>query len=324
MAHQLENLNRRAQDLHQPLVAELLPEHFVEDYPNLVQFLQYYYDFVREYDPHNFDKEIYLLNSLRDTQQTPEKYLDKIIYEIGSRLRNGENFTDPQFASQFLAELYRVKGSRNSIEAFFRLFFQTDAYVTYPKNEIFVVGEDFIGPEAIRYIQDYKRYQTYSIFIKVGLGISQYRELYKKFIHPAGWYFEGEAAVEGIANVFLTTPVALVDSDVVAFAQVVNMPILTADEMTGIYSTSYHYVPLSYNLDSTNNGSISYSGSRLDEIINQPISYLDSAYTIREFLTPNSMTFDDSDLAGRTVDFSFALETFDDDMHTRYLSDSNY
>lgn len=322
MTHFVEDNGRRKSYFHKDNVREALPEHFREEYPNFVQFLEYYYDFLAEQEPYNFDKEIHQLTTLRDVYQTPDEYLDLIIFEIGSRLKNDDLFTDGRFATSFLNELYKVKGSRNSIESFFRLFFQTDVNVEYPKNEIFRVGEDFIGPESIRYIQDYKRYQAYSILIKVGLGVSQYRELYKKFVHPAGWYFEGETQIEGNAFVSFSTPIALFDSALVAYETQFTLPIVPFTEMHGLLTMADDEVKLLYKLDSVN-GSPTHSGTAIADITNQTVGDLDSAYTIRSLVTPNSETFDDSS-TDASIDFSFNLETMDEDMFTRYLSDSNF
>lgn len=330
MAHFLIDKGRRNSYFHKGDIRESLPEYFIEEYPNFVQFLEYYYDFLAEQEPYNFDREVHQLTTIRDIQQTPEEYLDLIIYEIGSRLKNDDIFTDGRFAAGFLNELYKVKGSRNSIEAFFRLFFQTDVDIEYPKQEIFRVGEDFIGPESIRVLQDYKRYQTYSILIKVGLGVSQYRELYKKFVHPAGWYFEGEATLEGNASITLRAPLATTDSSTRAFSTEVTMPFSTFSEYHGLFSPSgAGDTPLLYPLDSINMGGnpTTHSGMRLNDLRLGlsffPLDMLDSAYTIRSFITPNSETFDDSSTNG-SFDFSYNIETMDNDMFTRYLSDSTF
>jgi len=323
MAHLLKDKGRRKSYFHKDDVHEVLPEYFREEYPNFVKFLEYYFDFVAENEPYNFDKEVHQLTTIRDIEQTPEAYLDLIMFEIGSRLKNTDLFDDGRFAAGFLNELYKVKGSRNSIEAFFRLFFQSEVAVEYPKEEIFRVGIDFIGPESIRFIQDYKRYQTYSILIKVGLGVSQYRELYKKFVHPAGWYFEGEVSIEGIANVTFATPLSVKDSALVAFATEVTLPITTFAETHGLLAANgAGEIEILYKLDSVN-GSPTHSGRQIRDFDTLSISDLDSAYTIRSFATPNSETFDDSSTHA-SIDFSFDLETMDEDMFTRYLSDSNY
>ena len=62
---------------------------------------------------------------------------------------------------------------------------------------------------------------------------------------------------------------------------------------------------------------------------NLSLDYLDNTYhTLRQVLTPNSFTFDDS--GGRdsdetaTPDFSNTLETMDNEIFTRYGSDSSF
>jgi hypothetical protein len=186
MTHKLENVGRRLTNLHNRSVKEVLPEHFASDYPNLVQFLEYYYDFLDSDGGSAFETEINQLFSIRDITETPSEYLDQVIAELGAGLQNGDLFNNPRFTSRRFADHYRNKGSRFAVEEFFRAFFQQEVEVLYPKVDIFTVGRDAIGYDSQKFIQDYKRYQIFSILLKVGLGVPTYRELYKKFAYRFG------------------------------------------------------------------------------------------------------------------------------------------
>ena len=158
--------------------------------------------------------------------------------------------------------------------------------------------------------------------IKSGLSVSTWRELYKKFIHPAGWYFQGE--VEAISEANLNLNFMDLNADSIrpaAFA------ISVAEE--AILSPVAPFVQMTALFDS---GGRTYR-ARLDDLISkyQDLSASDINkfyHSVEQLITPNSFTFDDSaarDSAGTaTPDFSLTLETMDNEMFTRYTSDSSF
>ena len=141
------DINRRAIDLDKYNVREVLPQFFQEEYPDLIKLLEYYFE---HYDqPDNPAKILNDLYTIRDIQQVPE---DLLLY-IGEEVLLGdpyfENFASKRLSVLFSNTLYRSKGSKFSIEKFFKIFFNVDAEVEYPKKDIFTVGA------PIRETQDY-------------------------------------------------------------------------------------------------------------------------------------------------------------------------
>lgn len=330
--------NRRSKNFLVRKVKDALPEFYAADFPNLVTFLESYYEFLDDsVGASSFDDDIRQLFSQRDVHAASTASLNSIISEITGGLPNGDNFTDPSFYATRLAELARNKGTRFAAEEFFRAFFQQEATISYPKDDIFIIGPgpwpgspvdssdatvSLIGPEGQKFIQDYKLYQIYSILIKSGLSVTTWRELYKKFIHPAGWYFQGEVEAIGQANLNLNFMDLNADSirPAVFARNVIEeatlTPIAPFTEMTALYDS----------------GGRSYR-ARLDDIISryQDLSATDINkfyHSVEQLITPNSFTFDDSaarDSAGAaTPDFSLTLETMDNEMFTRYTSDSSF
>ena len=178
--------------LHTYLVKDILPEHFRGDYPNLVSFLEGYYDYLSQDDAISIIKDLY---AIRDIERADVAQLDKIFLEIATGASR-EYFTDPREVLRNFANFYRVKGTRYSAEGFFRAFFATDIQLEYPRNNIFIVGESEIGIESLKYILNYGLYQIFSVLIKSSIPINQWRELYKKFVHPAGWFLGGKVQIE--------------------------------------------------------------------------------------------------------------------------------
>ena len=61
--------------------------------------------------------------------------------------------------------LYRSKGTKYSIQQFFRTFFGIDPEIIYTKKNVFKVGEtdSFIGDQSQRFLTNDKLYQTFAI-----------------------------------------------------------------------------------------------------------------------------------------------------------------
>ena len=65
---------------HKNLVKEVLPEYFTSDYPNLITFLESYYDFLDSGD--NFGALINDLYTIRDIEAASLKQLDNMFREF--------------------------------------------------------------------------------------------------------------------------------------------------------------------------------------------------------------------------------------------------
>lgn len=184
--------NRVNINVQKSLVREVLPEHFLSDYPNIVTFLEGYYDY------HEADEYISLLKDLyaiRDIERADAAQLDRIFEEIAAGASR-EYFKNPREVLRNFANFYRVKGTKYSAEGFFRAFFGIDVEIQYPKNNVFIVGESEIGVESLRFIINNGLYQIFSVLIRSSLPINRWRELYKRFVHPAGWFLGGEVLIE--------------------------------------------------------------------------------------------------------------------------------
>ncbi len=329
--------NRRPKSFLVRKVKDTLPEFYGGDFPNLIKFLENYYEFLDDSSGSSFGTNINELFSQRDVHAASTNSLNSIISEITGGLPNGDNFTDPNFYATRLAELARNKGTRFAAEEFFRAFFQIEAEISFPKDDIFVIGPgpwpgspvdssdasvSLIGPESQKFIQDYKLYQIYSILVKSGLSVNTWRELYKKFVHPAGWYFQGEVELVSQADAALNFTDLTADSirpDVITgtiIEEATLLPLAPFTEMTTLFDS----------------GARSYRASLIDVISKyQTLSASDINkfyHSVEQLITPNSFTFDDSNtrvsVATATPDFSLTLETMDNEMFTRYTSDSSF
>jgi len=325
MTHLIEDLDRRHLNLSKAKVKDVLPEYFTTDYPSLVSFLEAYHQFLDSDGDQAFKVEINNLFAARDINQTSLANLDQLITGIGNGLQSASFFDNPRLMSKLLAEFYRVKGSVVSAEGFFRGFYNQEVTIEYPKNNMLHINDaenNFlshqIGFDSLKFIQDNRRYQIFSILIKSGLSTSEYETLYKKFVHPAGWYFEGEVFLEGVGDA-LDSAYSGVDSDEIRGS------IASGPRTSGIASVTgiAPFVQLTAIIDS--------SGQDFRVGLDQTISVYQDLTSeelagiyddIAQIITPNSFKFDDSAVNNVGPDISLAVETMDNTMFTRYLSDS--
>lgn len=200
MSHDNITSKRRNLDFHVPSIKEVLPEHFHTNYPDLVKFIEAYYKFLDADDAHNFDHLINSIDTSRDIEDATLGQLNLLFKEIGANIVNTNYFKDPRYVARLLSNFYRVKGSTYSAEGFFKAFYGIDAEITYPKRTVFTIDESLIGPEDLALIQDGALYQVLSILVKSELPISVWGDLYKKFVHPAGFYLGSEVSFTGSAD----------------------------------------------------------------------------------------------------------------------------
>lgn len=190
--------NRRDPVLKRADVTSALPEWFQTSNPKFVSFMEAYEEFLdSDNGRFNFHQKTQDIFKSRDIPDTDEDFLDQIIGEIGNGLTQSSFFKNPRLMARLLGNFYQQKGTAPSAEGFFRGFFGEDIEVTYPKRDIFKVGEDVIGFDSQKKIQDAERFQVLSILIKSGISVSDYEDLYKRFVHPAGFHFAGDVILSG-------------------------------------------------------------------------------------------------------------------------------
>ena len=315
---------RRLKNFQVRKVRETLPEYFTSEFPTLVTFLEKYYDFLDSADAnHSFGDDLKQIFATKDIGEMPNELLNNYVVELAANLETGGNFTDTRFALRRLAQFLRLKGSRFSAEEFFRLFFQNKAEVVYGKESVFNIGDSAstIGTESLKFIQNNALFQTFGLQLKTPIDVSKWNELYKKFIHPAGFYFEGQVVSDTEASLSLTAPLSIpLDS------AATSGPSLSAEALVPL---TIPFVQETLLIDS--------DGINIRIGLNQLVNVYQNLTTVElekfyssidELIGVNSFTFDDSDIrdsaGGATPDFSLATETMDNDMFTRYLSDSSF
>ena len=103
-----------------------------------------------------------------------------------------------------IIDFYKVRGSSDSIEIFFRLLFNEVVQVERPydvtlipssgnwdtNSSAFTDNKGFLS-DRIK-LQDSLRYQKFSYLIKTGKNVSDWSDAFTRLVHPAGFKFFGE------------------------------------------------------------------------------------------------------------------------------------
>lgn len=302
-------------------VDQVLPDHFKVDYPKLIKLLEYYNQF--EDSDQSPARLVHDVITARDITATDLSLLSLVEDELLLGQSYFEGFSNKRAAAKYSNTLYRSKGTLYSIQQFFRTFFNFTPEVRYTKEDRFIVGdnESRIGPESQKYITDDKLYQVFAILIKADIPVTEWREAYKLFVHPAGMYFGGQVLIEGVGSLSLAT--------MPDFTRVSVNPIVQGE---ATLATPFAVTDLTGEVDSDGRGT--YGKLRIDlpgavaEIQNLTLAEIDRHYdSIRELIGTNSPTFDE-DSAGtdyhvpRFSSDRTIFDTMDEVNYTYYDSDS--
>ena len=331
--------NRRLLNLQRSEIQNALPEYFAGDFPNLIKLFEAYYEWMEKEG--NPSEQIHKLFQNRDTTQVPEGLLQYLEDELLLGQAYFGGFINKREAVKFSNLLYRSKGTKYSIEQFFRGFYGTDPQVIYPKENIFKIGPDIdydldsintasqqikteaskLGPESQRYITDDARYQVLSVLIKSDIPITTWLDTYKLFVHPAGAHIAGELVLE------------LVNGNVIRSVREsgAGIPIEATFSTEAVAFGNFGVSNEDLTLIETGDGSIGMlrTQARLhyDEVQTTTYDSI-SALTLREVLSPNSFTMDNTNTGGiitldqdSTGTSPLTLSTFDEGIY-RTLFDS--
>ena len=199
---------RRRLNLRDVHIDDVLPEYFASAYPKFISLLERYYEFQNQYDATELLNHLFSSRDITETDITLLNFIEDELLLGGSYF---EGSGDKRAAANFSSTLFRAKGSKYSIEWFFRSFFQLDPEVLYTKENVFLIADDKnsnsfsskLGPSSLRFLTDDKLYQTFAILVRAGIPVNQWKKLFKLFVHPAGMYLGGEVLLEGQANLAL-------------------------------------------------------------------------------------------------------------------------
>jgi hypothetical protein len=325
MSHKLDDtlkdINRREIAFPKHSIQDVLPEFFRTEYPKLITLLEEYYHFEdTDEAPSSLIHELFYS---RDITQTDLSLLSYIEDELLLGQSYFEGFSDKRAAAKYSSTLYRSKGTKYSIQQFFRTFFDVDPDVVYTKENVFKVGEEDsqIGFNSQKFITDNRLYQTFAILVKSDIEFNRWREPYKLFTHPAGMFIGSEVQIVSQVTDTLTAPTVIpADPPAITVEATASFGQFASTDLTALVDDIY--------VDS--DGVLSRINAELASIEDfsiEQIQTIENQYSsLREAQTASSPTFDDSDEVGTNgMDLSNNLffETIDQEAHQFWSADSD-
>ncbi len=136
MSHSIESIASTRQKTKETVrVESLLPLELRTKSAALIELLQDYYTFTNK--ENNPSYELNSISNSRDIDFATDKYLDMIQKEIAITLPKNL-VTDRVRLYKSLMKYYAVRGSQESIELFFKILFNDQVEVYYPKKDMLV------------------------------------------------------------------------------------------------------------------------------------------------------------------------------------------
>jgi hypothetical protein len=117
------------------LIDTFVPSHIRESYPALVRFIRAYLDFLETQNQSAYFQNTLPEQRFIETQQ--EQFLKRIEKEIGLFVPRRYE-ADPKLFYNKISELWRSRGSPESIKTFFRIFFDEPVEISYPNEQILI------------------------------------------------------------------------------------------------------------------------------------------------------------------------------------------
>lgn len=286
----LKDFNRLGINYRKSLIQEVLPEYFQTDYPDLITFLEGYYEYLDSDE--QWGGIINELLTIRDMEDTELERLNFLFMEVGLGISQGQ-FLFPREVLRNFGNFFRVKGSDYSGYGFFRSFFnEEEVEITQPKDRLFRVNGSEIGPEMAYVLQDGRVFQIFSLLIKSPLPIKQWRDLWRKYVHPSGFHLAAEVVITSIAPIPFSTDISVGDPGPRSvFSSVVFEPARVEGEVTGLYE------------DNTDDEAQFYAGPRLPR---------QSPYVHWGYYTPEE---DDEDIARERLSVYKTPAAFDSSLN---------
>jgi len=152
----------------------------------------------------------YILNAIEEAMNIDENsddYLEMMQKEIAAAIPRNLSSVEKRALYKNITEFYKLKGSQDSIEIFFRLLFNETAEVDYPWDKTLIPSSGDWDNDQNRYLdhkgflsdkiklQDSYYYQKFSYNVKTGRNLSEWTYAFDKLVHPAGFIFFGEVLI---------------------------------------------------------------------------------------------------------------------------------
>ncbi len=156
----------------------------------------------------------YVMNTIEsamDIDRNDTNYLELMQKEIAATIPRGVTVDKRNLYKQII-DFYKLRGSADSIEIFFRILFNDSVEVEFPydkvlvpssgdweanaaltKGGIYLDKKGFLSDTIV--VQDSKKYQKFAYLIKTGKNLADWELSYDRLVHPAGFIYFSEILI---------------------------------------------------------------------------------------------------------------------------------
>lgn len=120
------------------IVDDLVPEHVATAYPGLMHAIKVYADFLEH--GNGAGHWLNTINAQRDIDRIETELLTELQKEIGAPIPR-QFAADPRKFYKRVTEYYRERGTPSSIETFFRVLFNDDVEIYFPKEDMLIPSD---------------------------------------------------------------------------------------------------------------------------------------------------------------------------------------
>jgi hypothetical protein len=156
----------------------------------------------------------YVMNTIEeamDIDTNENNYLELMQKEIAATIPRGVTVNKRNLYKQII-DFYRLRGSSDSIEIFFKILFNDFAEVEFPYDKVLIPssGNWDVNPNLTKggqyldnkgflsdsiVVQDSLKFQKFSYLIKTGKNLSDWELSYDRLVHPAGFIYFAEILI---------------------------------------------------------------------------------------------------------------------------------
>ena len=120
------------------IIDDIVPEHVAHNYPGLMRAVKVYADFLE----HGNGAGHFLnsINHQRDIDRIETELLTQLQKEIGATIPQ-QFSADPRLLYKRVTEFYRSRGTPDSIKSFFRILFNDEVELYFPKEDMLIPSD---------------------------------------------------------------------------------------------------------------------------------------------------------------------------------------
>jgi len=139
------------------LIESQLPDFINADHPKFKKFLEYYYEWLENNSTTGISNtagntlyHAMQIDNYRDIDQTPEEFIKYLKDELAPYFAENSSL-DMRKIIKSAREFYSKKGSDESVRWLFKVLFNEDIELNYPKEQILIASDGkWIKPRAFR------------------------------------------------------------------------------------------------------------------------------------------------------------------------------